>query len=272
MSIDVEEYFQVWAFSNAIKTEDWENIPSRVEQSTDTALRLFSEAGVSATFFILGWIAERHPEMIRRIAAEGHEVASHGYAHAKVTSQSMDEFREDVTRTKAILEHMTGQEVVGYRAPSFSIGAGNLEALDVLQETGHRYSSSINPIRHDHYGMPDAPRFPFFPRENGVLEVPVSTIRTLGRNIPCGGGGYFRLAPYRYFRWAVRRLNESENQSSVFYFHPWELDPDQPRMKDITSMTRFRHYVNLGRMEQDLRRLLAEFQWDRMDRIFLGQQ
>ena len=269
MSIDVEEYFQVWAFSRSISPRDWGSFPSRIEESVETALQLFDEAGVSATFFTLGWIAERHPGMITRITAAGHEIASHGYDHGKVTSQTRDEFRKDVTHAKHLLEDVCGQAVLGYRAPSFSIGADNIWALDVLHETGHQYSSSVYPISHDHYGMPEASRFPFRRQPGGILEVPMSTVNFLGRNYPCAGGGYFRLAPYRYFRWAYRRLNHSEGQPAVFYFHPWELDPGQPRMKSVTLKSRFRHYLNLDRTENDLRRLLSDFSWDRMDRIFL---
>lgn len=271
MSIDVEEYFQVWAFAHVQSAADWETFPSRVEQCVETALALFEEADVKATFFTLGWIAERHPAMIRAIVEAGHEIASHGYAHAKVNSQTLQEFRQDVTRAKTILEDISGEGVLGYRAPSFSIGADNLEALDVLAETGHLYSSSIYPISHDHYGMPDSSRFAYKPRDNGILEIPMSTVRIFGRNVPCGGGGYFRAAPYRYFKWALGRLNESENERAIFYFHPWELDPDQPRMKKIGFKSHFRHYLNLGRMQNDLRRLLADFRWDRMDRLFLGR-
>jgi polysaccharide deacetylase family protein (PEP-CTERM system associated) len=272
MSVDVEEYFQVWAFAQAVDPADWDGFPSRIEKSIDIILRRFDEAGVKATFFVLGWIAERHASMIRSIVDAGHEIASHGYAHAKVSSQSMQEFREDVTRAKAILEDLSGHVVKGYRAPSFSIGSNNMEALDVLVDTGHQYSSSIYPISHDHYGMPEAPRFSFRTKDSGILEIPMSTVSLFGRNLPCGGGGYFRFAPYRYFRWAIRRLNESERKSAVFYFHPWELDHEQPRMKNISSKARFRHYFNLGRMEQDLQRLLGDFRWDRMDRLFLDER
>ncbi|MDJ0710583.1 MAG: DUF3473 domain-containing protein [Woeseiaceae bacterium] len=268
MSIDVEEFFQVWAFASTTSRDEWGSFDSRVEYSTGVALRLFDEAGVRATFFTLGWVAEKHPQMIREIVAAGHEIASHGYDHAKVTEQTRDEFRKDVTRAKAILEDISGQEVLGFRAPSFSIGADTLWAQDVLHDTGHRYSSSIFPVVHDHYGMPDASRFAYR-TECGLLEVPMSTIRAFGRNLPCGGGGYFRVAPYRYFQWAIRRLNAAEGQPAVFYFHPWELDPEQPRMSGIPLKSRFRHYVNLRRMERRLERLLADFKWDRMDKVFL---
>ena len=270
LSIDVEEYFQVWAFNKEMPRSVWDAQPSRVEASIDCALRVFADAGVNATFFTLGWIAERHAEMIRRIADAGHEIASHGYDHRKVTELSADEFRDDVIRAKSILEDVSGQQVTGYRAPSFSILDSNLWALDILEETGHLYSSSIFPISHDHYGMPDASRFPFKPGTGDLLEVPMSTVNVLGRNLPCAGGGYFRFAPYRYFRWAVRKINHEDGRPAVFYFHPWELDPEQPRVRHAPLKSRFRHYLNLHRMESDLRRLLSDFSWDRMDRVFLG--
>jgi len=269
MSVDVEEYFQVWAFAQSISLSDWDSFESRVERSVETTLQLFEKAGVKATFFTLAWVAERHPALIRKIVAAGHELASHGYAHAKVTSQSQEEFRQDVSRAKSILEDLSGQAVIGYRAPSFSIGADNLWALDVLQESGYQYSSSIYPVQHDHYGMPEASRAPFRMRPDGILEIPMTTTKILGKNFPCSGGGYFRVGPYSYFRWAIRKLNRAEGRSAVFYFHPWELDPGQPRMKNIPLRSKFRHYINLGRMEKDIGRLLSDFRWDRMDRVFL---
>jgi polysaccharide deacetylase family protein (PEP-CTERM system associated) len=202
----------------------------------------------------------------------GHEVASHGYSHVRVTMQSPEAFREDVVRTKALLEDVSGARVQGYRAASYSIGASNLWALDVLAETGHRYSSSIYPIRHDLYGMPEAPRFVFQANGGAMIEVPVTTVELFRRNYPCGGGGYFRLLPYALSRWAMRRVNEHDGQSCVFYFHPWELDPGQPRQPGLGPKTRFRHYLNLRRMEQRLARLLTDFRWDRMDRVFLCDQ
>lgn len=269
MSVDVEEYFQVWALAQVVDRDSWSTLPSRVERSVETTLELFAAAGARATFFTLGWIAERHSRLIRKISEAGHEIASHGYAHEKVTGQDREEFRKDISRAKKILEDTSGNEVSGYRAPSFSIGAGNLWALDVLREAGYRYSSSIYPVVHDHYGMPHAPRFAFRSRAGGIIEIPMSTLRLFGRNLPCGGGGYFRLVPYRYFRWAIRRLNDREGEAAVFYFHPWELDPEQPRMKGLPLKSKFRHYVNLGRMERRLARLLADFRWDRMDKVFL---
>lgn len=272
MSVDVEDYFQVSAFESHIDRADWDVLPCRVERNTDRILQLFDDHGVHATFFTLGWVAERYPRLLQRMVEGGHEVASHGYSHVRVTNQSPQEFRADVMRTKALLEDVSGQEVRGYRAASYSIGAANLWALDVLAETGHRYSSSIYPIRHDLYGMPEAPRFAFQANGGDMLEVPVTTVELFKRNFPCGGGGYFRLLPYALSRWAMRRVNEHDGQSCVFYFHPWELDPEQPRQTGLGFKTRFRHYLNLRRMELRLAQLLRDFRWDRMDRVFLGDQ
>ncbi|HET6724907.1 MAG TPA: XrtA system polysaccharide deacetylase [Gammaproteobacteria bacterium] len=270
MTVDVEDYFQVSALEPYIARRDWPAIPRRVEANTNRILDLFSKRPIKATFFVLGWVAERHPALVRRIAAEGHEVASHGYAHRRVTQQSPREFRDDVVRAKSILEDIVGEAVDGYRAPSYSIGAGTLWALDVLESSGYRYSSSVFPIRHDLYGMPEAPRFPFIPTTGGLLEIPVTTVRLGGRTLPCGGGGYFRLMPYESFRWALRRVNRDDRAAGVFYFHPWEIDPAQPRVR-ARLKSRFRHYVNLRRMEGKVARLLNDFSWDRMDRVFLNE-
>jgi polysaccharide deacetylase family protein (PEP-CTERM system associated) len=270
LTIDVEDYFQVSAFAPHIARADWPRLECRVEANIERILLLLDSRRIHATFFTLGWIAERYPSMLRRVAAAGHEVASHGYAHLRASEQSAAQFADDVRRSKAILEQITGLPVRGYRAPSFSIGAANLWAFDVLREAGYRYSSSIYPIRHDHYGMPDAPRFAWRPRgPHGVLELPVSTVRLRGRNLPAGGGGYFRLMPYALSRWLLRRINSRDGQAGIFYFHPWELDPGQPRPLGLSARTRFRHYLNLGCMEARLARLTRDFAWDRMDRIFL---
>ncbi|MEF2266041.1 XrtA system polysaccharide deacetylase [Janthinobacterium sp. LS2A] len=270
LTIDVEDYFQVSAFAPHIARADWPRLECRVEANIERILMLLDSRRIHATFFTLGWIAERYPAMLRRVAEAGHEVASHGYAHLRASDQSAAQFADDVRRSKTILEQLTGLAVRGYRAPSFSIGAANLWAFDVLQEAGYRYSSSIYPIRHDHYGMPDAPRFAWRPRgPHGVLELPVSTVRLRGRNWPAGGGGYFRLMPYALSRWLLRRINSRDGQAGIFYFHPWELDPGQPRPPGLSARTRFRHYLNLGRMEARLGRLTGDFAWDRMDRIFL---
>ena len=268
LTVDVEEYFQVAAFETTVSREQWQHSQSRVAFSTNRVLDLFASRGAKATFFVLGWVAERHPGLVKRILAEGHELASHGYDHTRIHQFTPEQFRDDVVRTKAILEQIGGVPVRGYRAPSYSINAKNLWALEVLQETGHVYSSSIYPIRHDLYGMPEAPRFPFRLRAGSILEIPVTTVAIRGHNFPCGGGGYFRLLPYPLFRWALRRVNELDCQSGLFYFHPWEVDPQQPRIGRAPLKSRFRHYLNLNTMHARLARLLGDFEWDRMDRVF----
>jgi polysaccharide deacetylase family protein (PEP-CTERM system associated) len=270
MTVDVEDYFQVSAFEPYINRADWESIPTRVEKNTHRILDMFSEKDAKATFFTLGWIAEKHPQLVKRIISEGHELASHGWSHVRVINQSPEEFREDVIKTKHYLEDISGQKIKGYRAASYSIGATNLWALDILEETGHIYSSSIYPIRHDLYGMPEAPRFPFYPNDSeGLLEIPITTFELADRRYPCGGGGFFRLLPYVISKSALKRVNKNDKQSCVFYFHPWEIDPDQPKLKGINAKTRFRHYLNLNRMEKRLECLLGDFQWDRMDKVFI---
>lgn len=271
MTIDVEDYFQVSAFAGYIDRADWDKLPCRVERNVDTILSILDENNAHATWFTLGWIAERYPGVVRRIVAQGHELASHGCDHRRVTDQSREQFAEDAARAKRVLEDIGGVEVKGYRAPSFSIAGTNLWALDVLGEAGYRYSSSIYPVRHDHYGMPEAPRFAFYPNgENGLLELPLTTVTMFKRNWPAGGGGYFRLFPYAISRWCISRVNAVEREPCIFYFHPWEIDPAQPRQRGISLKTRFRHYVNLASMERRIRDLVRDFQWDRMDRIFLG--
>lgn len=273
MTIDVEDYFQVSAFAEHISRDIWPSLPCRVERNIDCILALLSDADVKATFFTLGWIAERYPDMVKRIVREGHELASHGYGHLRASDQSRAEFQDDVSRSKALLESIGGQAVVGYRAPSFSIGTNNLWALDVLLNAGYKYSSSIYPIKHDHYGMPDAPRFSFYPNgPDGLLELPITTVRFMQRNLPAGGGGYFRLFPYRLSRWLLNRVNRQDKQPGIFYFHPWEVDPEQPRQQGVGMKTRFRHYVNLTRTENRLKALTRDFHWDRMDRIFLANK
>lgn len=271
MTVDVEDYFQVSAFEPHIRRADWERLPSRVERNCDVILDMFARFGVKATFFVLGWVAERHPHLVRRLVAEGHEVASHGYEHVRVTQQSPQQFFDDASKTKALLEDQAGCPVRGYRAASYSIGEGNLWALEELERAGYAYSSSIYPIRHDLYGMPNAPRFAFYPHgQGGILEIPVTTVSVMNRRLPCGGGGYFRLMPYRLSRWALRRVNGVDGQAGIFYFHPWELDPGQPRQTGIGLKTRFRHYLNLNRVEARLESLLGDFSWGRVDQIFLA--
>ena len=267
--MDIEDYFQVSAFEKVIDRSDWENLPCRVEQNTEKVMQVFADHGVKGTFFILGWVAQRYPELIKRIAEQGHEVASHGWDHVRIINMTPEQFREDVIKTKEILEELSGTKVYGYRAPSYSIGSSNLWALKILQETGHKYSSSIYPIHHDLYGMPHAPRFAFYPNDLDLIEVPVTTTKVLGKNFPCGGGGYFRLLPYFWSKRAIKKVNTIDGQSTVFYFHPWEIDPQQPKQKNTTLKTRFRHYTNLSKMEQRLNQLLRDFSWDRMDNVFL---
>ncbi len=269
MSVDVEDYFQVSAFEPYVNKRDWDTLECRVEANVDRILALFDRHGVKATFFTLGWIAERYPDMVRRMVAQGHELASHGWEHIRATQQDRHDFLADVTRTKALLEDISGEPVQGYRAASYSIGSSNLWALDVLADAGYRYSSSIVPVKHDLYGMPEAPRFPFRAAGDRLIEIPITTVPVFGRNLNCGGGGWFRLFPYAFSRWALRQVNQGEQQSAVFYFHPWEVDPDQPRVQDLSAKARFRHYLNLDRMESRLEKLMHDFRWDRMDHVFL---
>ena len=270
LTIDVEDYFQVSAFAPYIRRDDWDTRECRVERNVDRILGLLDEQDTKATFFTLGWVAERYPAMVRRIVDGGHELASHGYGHQRASDLTPQQLYEDVHRAKTILEDIGGQAVLGYRAPSFSIGTANLWALDTLLEAGYRYSSSIYPVKHDHYGMPDAPRFAHEVRP-GLIEVPPTTLRLFDRNLPSSGGGFFRLLPYGVSRWMLQQVNSRDAQSAIFYFHPWEIDEGQPRISGIDAKTRFRHYVNIDRNERKLRRLLRDFRWGRMDRIFLGQ-
>ena len=270
LTIDVEDYFQVSAFAPHIDRSTWDARECRVERNVDRILEMLSANRTKATFFTLGWLADRYPQLIRRIVREGHELASHGYGHERASALTREAFFDDINRAKSILEDLCAVEVKGYRAPSFSIGQGNLWAFDCLVRAGYRYSSSIYPIRHDHYGMPDSPRHAYQVRP-GLIEVPITTLRIFNQNFPSGGGGYFRLLPYQVSRWMLNRVNIGERQSVVFYFHPWEIDAEQPRIPGISGKTRFRHYVNIDRMEGRLKQLLLDFKWDRMDRIFLGK-
>ncbi len=267
LTIDVEDYFQVSALAPHFPRSQWDSVPCRVERNVERILALLDEFDARATFFTLGWIAERHPGLVQRIAAAGHEVASHGYGHERASAQTPDAFLADIKLAKLVLEDLCGAPVTGYRAPSFSIGAGNPWAHDCIAQAGYHYSSSVYPVRHDHYGMPDAPRFPYR-LDNGLIEVPVTTVRWLGRNWPAGGGGYFRLLPYAVSRWQIERVNRADDAPAIFYFHPWELDPQQPRVREASARTRFRHYVNLDLTEARLRRLLGDFRWGRADEVF----
>ena len=269
LTIDVEDYFHVSAFAPYIARSSWDSWPCRIEQNIDRVLQLLADRGVNATFFTLGWIAERYPEMVRRIVSGGHELASHGYAHERAATQGPDPFFADVALAKAVLEDIVGTEVQGYRAPSFSINDDNLWAYECLAKAGYRYSSSVYPIRHDHYGAPGRSRFAHL-ASAGVLEVPIATVRLFRTNLPAGGGGYFRLMPYALSRWLIRRVNDADEESAVFYFHPWEIDPEQPRVKEADPKARFRHYVNLERTATRLQLLLADFRWDRLDHVVFG--
>ncbi|MBN8929934.1 MAG: polysaccharide deacetylase [Rhodospirillales bacterium 69-11] len=271
MTVDVEDYFQVQAFAGTVARRDWDRFPSRVEANTDRLLETFAASGARATFFTLGWVARRHPALIRRIVAGGHELASHGWDHTRADAQDPAAFRADVSRARAVLEDAGGVCVRGYRAATFSIGARNLWAFRVLEEAGYRYSSSINPIRHDLYGMPDAPRVPFRPGGGMVWEFPMTTVRAFGRNWPCAGGGYFRLLPDALYRAGLRRVNARDGWPAIFYLHPWEIDPDQPRIAGVRWKSRLRHYTNLDRMLPALCGVLRAAHWDRMDRVFAPQ-
>lgn len=271
MSVDVEDYFQVSAFRPYIEPRDWDQHPLRLERNMHRILELFGEHDVRATFFWLGWAAERLPGLVREVARMGHEIASHGFSHVRVHDQTPAQFREDITRTKALLEDLSGTAVLGYRAASFSIDARNLWAFDQLWEAGYRYSSSINPISHDHYGMREAPRFPFRFDGKPLREIPITTVELAGRRLPCGGGGFFRLFPYAWSRWALRRVCGREGRPAVFYFHPWEIDPGQPRVAGLDPRSRFRHYVNLHRFEPKLRRLCTDFRWGPMKEVFASE-
>ena len=270
MSIDVEDYFQVSAFAPHIRREDWDSLPCRVERNVDVILGLLDDADAKATFFTLGWIAERYPQVVRSIVGNGHELASHGYGHQRANDLTPAQFRDDITRAKCLLEDLGGVAIRGYRAPSFSINRNNWWAVEELENAGYVYSSSIYPVRHDHYGMPDAPRFPHHPNgAGGILELPPTTVPLMGRNWPAAGGGWFRLLPYSMSRWMLNRVNDRDHAPCMFYFHPWELDAGQPRQTGLSARTRFRHYVNLQRMPGRLRKLLNDFEWDRVDRVFL---
>jgi polysaccharide deacetylase family protein (PEP-CTERM system associated) len=263
MSVDVEDYFHVAALSEAIPRGDWDGMNRRVDQSTRRLLDLFDSSDTKATFFMLGWVAERHPELVREIQARGHEVACHGYSHRMVYDQSPEEFREETLRSKTLLEDLTGEPVAGYRAASYSITPKSRWALDILAEAGFLYDSSIFPVRHDLYGMPGAPRFPHVLTTDGgakLVEFPPTTARLLGQNLPAPGGGYFRLYPYALSRWLIQRINRQEGQPAIFYLHPWEVDPAQPRI-EAGWRSKFRHYNNLDKCEGRLRRLLSEFRF-----------
>jgi polysaccharide deacetylase family protein (PEP-CTERM system associated) len=269
LSVDVEEHFQVQALDSVFPRSAWESCESRVEANTERVLDLLAEAGVKGTFFTLGWVAERHRGLVRRIVDEGHELASHGYAHARVDSQSPEAFRADVGRTRRLLEDVSGVAVRGYRAPTFSVGPHTPWAWRALEEEGYAYSSSIYPVARDNYGVPSAPRSMHRPEGvEALVEIPIATVRLAGRNLPCGGGGYFRLLPYRLSAAAIARMNAADRLPAVFYIHPWELDPGQPRARAAPLKSRLRHYLNLDKTSARLAQLARAFAWDRIDRAF----
>jgi polysaccharide deacetylase family protein (PEP-CTERM system associated) len=268
LSVDVEDWFQVGAFENVIDRGDWDGLALRVEDNVARILDLFAEAGVKATFFTLGWVAQRNGGLMRRIVEGGHELASHGFDHARVFTFDRGQFAEDIARARKILEDASGQAVTGYRAPSFSIDARTPWAHAELAEQGYRYSSSVAPVAHDHYGWREAPRFAFRPVAGAdMVEIPVTTAILGGRRVAAGGGGFFRVLPYGFSRWAIRQVNRREGRPAVFYFHPWEIDPEQPRVAGAPIKSRLRHYTNLARMAPKLRELVHEFAWGRMDEI-----
>ena len=272
LTIDLEDYFQVEAFASRINYNDWDNYPCHIEKNTKKILDILDFYQVKATFFCLGWIAKRYPLLIKTIAQKGHEIASHGYAHKPIYKQSPKEFREDIKRTKNILEDIIGKPVFGYRAPTYSITQKTLWALEILAEEGYKYDSSIFPIKHDLYGIPNAPRFPFvitFQRSNvqTFFEFPLTTLRILNINIPIAGGGYFRLFPYVFIKNALKYINIKEKKPFIFYLHPWELDPNQPRINHIPWRSRFRHYVNLHKTEKKLKKLLSDFKFNTVLKI-----
>ncbi|MDQ0321101.1 polysaccharide deacetylase family protein (PEP-CTERM system associated) [Pararhizobium capsulatum DSM 1112] len=267
MSVDVEDYFHAAALGAAAPRDRWDTMESRVEASTNRTLALFDEAGVKATFFTLGCVAEQFPGLVRSISDAGHEIASHGYRHHRVGEQSKPEFAKDVKDTKSLLEDICGKAVIGYRAPNFSIGGETWWAYEQLSQAGYRYSSSVNPVPHDHYGVPSAPRLPFRPGVEGIVELPLTSLLVAGRRFHASGGGYFRLMPYALYSLMLRHIIRTESQPAHFYFHPWEIDPGQPRLS-VKARSRFRHYVNLSAMEAKLRRLLADFSWARVDEVY----
>jgi polysaccharide deacetylase family protein (PEP-CTERM system associated) len=272
LSVDLEDYFHAEALAPVAPRESWDRLAPRCAHATDELLAMFAQAGARATFFVLGWVARRDPALVRRIAAAGHEVASHGMEHVRVDRQDAERFRADVASSRALLEDISGTRVAGYRAPCFSIGRGEFWAYPILAEEGYAYSSSVYPVRHDAYGLPGAPRGPFRPREaSGLVELTLPTLGFAGHDLPAGGGGFFRLLPYAASRWAIERVNRVEGRASIFYVHPWELDPGQPRFAGLPARSRLRHYLNLGRTAPRLRRLLRDFRWDRIAAVHAAE-
>ena len=270
LTVDVEDYFHVSAFEESIDKANWDNLELRVERNTYRLLELFEQKQAKCTFFTLGWVAERCPNLIKAIVEQGHELASHGFAHQRATIMTPEEFRADVSKSKQVLEDAAGQSIIGYRAPSFSFNDSNTWTYKILVELGFEYSSSTYPIEHDLYGVPDWPRFKY-ERPEGIIEIPVPTVRKNEKNTGIGGGGYFRLYPYWLSKKRIDNYLITENQPYSFYFHPWEIDPDQPRVTDAPMKSKLRHYLNLSRMEGKVVRLLEDYQWDTMKSIYLGK-
>jgi polysaccharide deacetylase family protein (PEP-CTERM system associated) len=273
LSVDVEDWFQVGAFETVIDRKDWDSLECRVERNTDAVMALFGEVGVKATFFTLGWVAERYPALIRRVVDAGHEIASHGYGHDRVFNFTPEQFAADLLRSRKLIEDAAGVAVTGYRAPSFSIDQRTPWAHEILAEQGYTYSSSVAPVKHDHYGWAEAPRFAFRPvAGSNFLEIPVTTAQLGPKRLAAGGGGFFRLLPYAFSRWAIRQVNVDEHRPAVIYFHPWEIDPDQPRVANAPIKSKLRHYTKLDVMAAKLRRLPRDFRWDRLDNIVASEK
>ena len=273
LSVDVEDWFQVGAFETVIARDSWAALECRVERNTDAVLELFDEARVKATFFTLGWVGERYPALMRRVVCAGHEIASHGYGHDRVFNFTPQQFAEDIAKTRKILEDATGQAVTGYRAPSFSIDQRTPWAHEILAEQGYAYSSSVAPIKHDHYGWAAAPRFAFRPvTGSNFVEIPVTTVELGPKRLAAGGGGFFRILPYAFSKWAVRKVNVHDGRPAIIYFHPWEIDPGQPRVANAPLKSKLRHYTRLNDMADKLRRLTGDFQWERLDTIAVLEQ
>ena len=273
LSVDVEDWFQVGAFETVIARDNWAALECRVERNTDAVLELFNDAGVKATFFTLGWVGERYPALMRRVVDAGHEIASHGYAHDRVFTFTSQQFADDIVKTQKILENATGHAVTGYRAPSFSIDQRTPWAHEILAAQGYAYSSSVAPIKHDHYGWAAAPRFAFRPVSgSNFVEIPVTTVELGPKRLAAGGGGFFRILPYAFSKWALRKVNVHDDRPAIIYFHPWEIDPGQPRVANAPLKSKLRHYTRLNDMADKLRRLTGDFDWDRFDTIAALEQ
>ena len=269
LSIDVEDYYHVAAFEKHVRFEDWDKFESRVERNTRHLLELLSQGNIEATFFFLGWVAERNKSLVREVKSQGHEIGCHSFSHKMIFTQQREEFKKDIERSKSILEDLIGEKVIGYRAPTYSITKDSLWALDVLIEMGFQYDSSIFPIFHDRYGIPDFPRSPHFINREGfgrILEFPLSTIKILNQNIPIAGGGYFRIFPYKLIRFGIRKINLVENESAIIYLHPWEFDPDQPRING-SFLSKFRHYINLQNTKKRFCQLIKDFKFTSFENI-----